>query len=96
MDDGISFNYRKGELLRLTFTCTEQPDSIVVRMAPAEGPYVPWFSSLRVVVHGASALPRQIRIDGRPSTDFTYDGSRHAVSVAVPYAKTGFEIAIDR
>jgi len=96
LDDGSTFDYQKGAFLRLAFACTEQPESIVVRTAPAEGSYAPWFNSLRVVVHGVSGRPKQIRIDGRPAADFRYESSRHAVSVTVPYVRTGFEISIDR
>jgi alpha-glucosidase len=55
MDDGTSFEYQKGAFLRLKFTCTERADSIVVRVAPAEGSYVPWFQSVRVSIQGAKS-----------------------------------------
>jgi len=95
VDDGISFGYQKGEFVRLAFTCAEEPASIVVKMAPAEGSYVPWFNSLRVVVHAVSVRPKQVRIDGRPLA-FQYDSSHKAVSMTFSYLKSGFEVAIDR
>jgi alpha-glucosidase len=76
LDDGTTFEYQKGAFLRLGFTCTERPDSVVVRMAPAEGSFVPWFSSIRVVVQGGKGARKAA------SVTVPYDKSGFEVSVA--------------
>jgi alpha-glucosidase len=73
LDDGTTFQYQKGAFLRLKFTCTEGPDAVVVRMAPAEGSYAPWFSSLRIAVHGVAKQARSMTVP--------YDKSGFEVSI---------------
>jgi alpha-glucosidase len=50
LDDGTTFEYRKGAFLRVAFACNETPDAVAVRVSPAEGSYIPWFDKVRVVV----------------------------------------------
>jgi alpha-glucosidase len=89
MDDGVTFDYQKGAFLRLAATCQESADGVTVTTGAAEGSYRPWFDSIAFVVHGVRARPKQVVVDGKPQRDFTYDGSKKAVTVVAPYAKTG-------
>jgi alpha-glucosidase len=74
LDDGTSFEYRKGAFLRLAFTCTETPDAVAVRMSPADGSYVPWFDTLRVVVWADRGRTKSVTVP--------YDKSGFDVTVA--------------
>jgi alpha-glucosidase len=89
MDDGVTFDYRKGEFLRLTVSCEEKADSVRVTTGAAEGSYRPWFGSIAFVIHGLRSAPKQVSVDGTPVHDFRYDGTKKAVTVVAPYAKTG-------
>src|SRR5207253_5187645 len=60
MDDGVTFDYQKGAFLRIAFKCMDEPDKVAFRTEAAEGTYAPWFTSLRIVVHGIAAPPRQV------------------------------------
>jgi alpha-glucosidase len=89
MDDGVTFNYRKGEFLRITASCQESADSVRVTTGATEGSYTPWFGSIAFVIHGLHSAPKQVAVDGKAVHDFRYDGARKAVTVVAPYAKTG-------
>ena len=56
LDDGKSFNFRKGASLRQHFKCTVTADgSVTVALGKVEGSFVPWWSSVRVEVVGSDA-----------------------------------------
>jgi alpha-glucosidase len=94
MDDGATFDYRKGEFLRLAASCQESADSVRVTTSAAEGSYKPWFGSIAFVIHGLRAAPKQVAVDGKPVRDFRYDGARKAVTVVAPYARTGQVVTV--
>jgi alpha-glucosidase len=94
MDDGATFDYRKGEFLRLAASCQESADSVRVTTGAAEGSYKPWFGSIAFVIHGLRAAPKQVTVDGKPVHDFRYDGAKKAVTVVTPYAKTGQVVTV--
>ncbi len=52
LDDGLSYNFRKGEYLRLHFTCTVDGGKLSVHIGAAEGSYIPWFHQLRIEAIG--------------------------------------------
>ncbi len=53
LDDGKSFDYRRGVFLRQHFTCAVNPDgSLVVTLGKVEGSYKPWWNSVRVEAVG--------------------------------------------
>ena len=53
LDDGISFNFRKGAFLRRHFTCEQASDgSLTVHLSQTEGSYAPWWSEIRIEAVG--------------------------------------------
>ncbi|SEF61276.1 alpha-glucosidase [Bryocella elongata] len=54
-DDGVSFNFEKGEFLRLHVSCNVAADGAVMVQIPArEGRFRPWWSTIRLEIVGAS------------------------------------------
>ncbi|MDE1156064.1 MAG: glycoside hydrolase family 31 protein [Acidobacteriaceae bacterium] len=55
-DDGVSFDFRKGQFARVQFTCTVAPDgALSVSIGAREGSFTPWWSSFRVEAVGVHA-----------------------------------------
>ena len=98
MDDGNTFNYEKGEFLRLGLSCEEAPGSIRVTTTAAEGSYAPWFSSIAFVVYGLPSAPKQVAIGSgaanKPARDYVYDGLKKTVTVTVPYERSGQTVIV--
>jgi alpha-glucosidase len=94
LDDGNTFNYQKGEFLRLAPSCKESPDSLTVQTGQAEGSYTPWFTSVSFVIHGAPSAPKQVAVAGKPVRDFTYNAAKKIVTVTAPYVKSGQEVKV--
>jgi len=64
VDDGKSYDFRKGEFLRQHFTCSVTANgAVTVQMAAREGKYKPWWSAYRVELVGKAAA--SVKVDGR-------------------------------
>ncbi len=97
LDDGVSFDYRKGAFLRLAASCEESARAVTVKTSASEGSYEPWFRSIRGSSWGTAAQrrkPKQVLVDGKLVRDFTYDGKKKAVTVVVPYGKAGETVRV--
>jgi alpha-glucosidase len=57
LDDGVSI---EGRSLRQQVTCTATPKGIALHFGAREGSYRPWWKSIAVTVHGASASTKTI------------------------------------
>jgi alpha-glucosidase len=85
-DDGHSFAYQRGELLRVNYSCQASPAAITVASTTDRNSFHPWWNSAEVTVFGASAEPKEVRIDDRTTHEWRYDVARHAVIFTVPNA----------
>jgi alpha-glucosidase len=98
LDDGNTFDYEKGAFLRLALSCQESAGSIRVNTAPAEGTYVPWFSSVAFVVYGVPSAPKEVSIGSgnaaKPVRNYTYDGVKKTVSISAPFERNGQVVTI--
>ena len=91
-DDGTTFDFREGAYLRQHFSCSQASDgAVTVSLAPSEGNYVPWWTSIRVEVVGlnfvkstATSASEEIAVEitplGRAAT-FTYSGKKQSVTL---------------
>lgn len=65
-DDGVSYDFRKGVMLREHFTCTVSPDgSVAVSIGAREGSYTPWWRQVRVELVGGAQRAPDATIAGR-------------------------------
>lgn len=65
-DDGHSFNYQKGDLLRIHLTCRLAADgSLLIKASAQQGSFHPWFSHYRLEVHGWQAVSKTAELAGR-------------------------------
>jgi alpha-glucosidase len=85
-DDGHTFAYQRGELLRVTYSCQASPSSIIVTATTEKSSFQPWWNSAEVTVFGASTQPKEIRIGDRAIHEWRYDSAAHSVIFAVPDA----------
>ncbi|HXZ79084.1 MAG TPA: TIM-barrel domain-containing protein [Terriglobales bacterium] len=93
LDDGTTFNYKKGEFLRAALTCEATPKSVALKISAADGSYQPWFQSLQWTVFGAKAKPARITVNGQPLSA-GFDEKEQSVTFTTPYTKAAGEIVI--
>jgi alpha-glucosidase len=93
-DDGHSFAYQKGELLRVNYACQASPTSITVTSTTEKSSFQPWWNSAEVSVFGITAQPKEVRIGDRTIHDWRYDGQTHSVILTVPDALKSWAVAL--
>jgi alpha-glucosidase len=54
LDDGVSYDFRKGDFLRVQFQCKETPQGLIVDVMPRQGSFAPWWKLLSVEIYGAA------------------------------------------
>ncbi len=60
LDDGHTFDYRRGDYLRENFTCRQNPDgSLSLIVDRREGSYKPWWTSLHFEIYGWTPTTKQ-------------------------------------
>ncbi len=97
LDDGLTYNFRQGEFLRMTATCKQTSQGLDVTVAPHLGSFTPWWSQLSVEVYGA-AQPASgatySTLDGSATRTIrtAYDAAHHSVTALVPDDGKGLEI----
>ena len=99
LDDGVSYDFRKGDYLRDGFTCRASAQGVVVTVAPREGRFAPWWTELSVEVYGAakaaaSATVAPINGTNGAAVATAYDGEHHRVTAVVPDDGKGLELQL--
>jgi len=85
LDDGISLDYQRGGYLRQDYACRESGDGFELDFGARTGSYAPWWSEIRVEVHGL-ARAGAATIDGRRVAAFADAGAGMLV-VTLPDAR---------
>ncbi len=66
-DDGNTMAYKRGESLRMDFTCAATADHIDVSISAPTGPYQPWFHELQLRIYGISGTVKNVSVDSHPT-----------------------------
>jgi alpha-glucosidase len=80
-DDGLTFNYQKGEYRRVTFTCTGAPGEISIR-STTEGNFQPWWKEVKFVV--LDRKPATEVMVGEQRTNAVYQSQGESITFTVP------------
>ncbi len=81
LDDGQSFDYRGGLLTRVRYACTSSAAGIRVT-STGDGHFPTWWTSTRLLVHGASAPSSVTGADGA-RLPWSYDGQTNTLTVTL-------------
>jgi alpha-glucosidase len=98
LDDGVSYAYKKGQYLRVDFSCHATAQGITVNVAPHEGGFTPWWSLLSIEVYGATnpAAGASASTGGAPLSPISpgYDAEHHRVTAVLPDGGRGVELKL--
>jgi alpha-glucosidase len=72
MDDGNTLAYKRGETLRVSFTCEASADHVNVEISAPTGPYRPWFQDVQLEIYGVSGNVKSVAADGHPMTGWNF------------------------
>ena len=91
-DDGHSFNYTRGDFLRVAYTCMVKADGVEINISPREGRYAPWWTQVEVVAFDAQ--PDWAASVRGESVKSTYDAAMKTLHVLLPENADGTAIKI--
>ena len=99
LDDGVSYDFKKGDYLRIQFACRLSTQGLIVTVAPRQGSFAPWWKLLSIEVYGATkpyASASVTALDhpaGAPvSTNF--DAEHHRVTALVTDDAKGMQLQL--
>jgi alpha-glucosidase len=92
-DDGVSFAYKKGDFLRMSFTCdaSAEDGSVSVDIGDHEGRYPAWWKAISVEVNGLQKTVSAVTIDGQPAK---FSAGDHSVRVIAADEGKGIHIVV--
>ncbi len=94
-DDGKTLAYKRGEYLRMQFTCEAEESSIKLHVGSHEGPYKPWWSQLKVEVHGWNYDTSSVTAKGQlQSQAGVEDREHHTLTIVIPDDGHGTDLEI--
>jgi alpha-glucosidase len=93
-DDGHTFAYQKGEILRINYSCATSASAVSVTSSIEKNAYKPWWNSTALTVYGATNAPKEVRVGDRVVQDWHFDGQSHTVTLTVPDALKNWSVRV--
>jgi alpha-glucosidase len=93
-DDGHTFAYQKGEILRVKYTCQVSSSSVRVTSSIENRAYQPWWKSAELTIYGAVVAPKEARVGEQTIHEWRYDGQAHVVTLTVPDAVKDWSVQL--
>jgi alpha-glucosidase len=93
-DDGHTFAYQKGEILRINYSCQVAPGSVRLTSNIEKNSYQPWWNAAEVTLIGVSSVPKEVRIGDELSHEWRYDPQAHSVTLTVPDAVKNWTVRL--
>jgi alpha-glucosidase len=93
-DDGHTFAYQKGEILRVNYLCQVSNSSVTVASSVEKNAFQPWWKSAEVTLYGAAAPPKEVRIGDEVIHEWRYDSPARAVTLTVPDAAKNWSVRL--
>ena len=91
-DDGKSMAYKRGEFLRMQFSCDAADNSVKVHIGQHEGIYRPWWTEVRVEVYGENSGATYTL--AAKTGQAAVDSEHHMLSVTIPDDGHGTDLEI--
>ena len=91
LDDGTTYNYRRGEYLRMDSSCQLNSTGLEVHLGPHQGSYPAWWKEVRIEVYGWSPQKDQVAVQSSTAT-LPLEKSVNCVSVTVPDNGRGVDL----
>jgi alpha-glucosidase len=93
-DDGHTFAYQRGEVLRVNYSCQISAGSLTVTSSTEKNTFRPWWNTAEVTILGAATEPKEVRIGDQVSHEWRYDSQLHSVTLTVPDALKNWSIRL--
>jgi alpha-glucosidase len=96
IDDGQSFGYKRGNFLRMEFTCSENPNGVTIHIGPHQGNYVPWWKNVQLEVYGSNSSSPKASIAGSAEKlEPSFDPVHHVTTLLIPDNGRGGDVQVE-
>jgi len=93
-DDGHTFAYQKGEILRVNYSCQVSSGAVTVTSTIEKNAYQPWWKSAEVTIYGVPSAPKELHIGDQVIHGWRYNGQSHVVTLTVPDAVKNWSVQL--
>ncbi len=93
-DDGHTFAYQKGEILRVNYSCQVSNGTVMVSSTIEKNAFQPWWKNAEITVFGMADAPKEVRIGDNVIREWRYDDRGHAVTLTVPDAAKNWSVRL--
>ncbi|HUE54877.1 MAG TPA: glycoside hydrolase family 31 protein [Candidatus Udaeobacter sp.] len=93
-DDGHTFAYQKGEILRVNYSCQVSSGAVTVTSTIEKNAYQPWWKSAEVTIYGVPSAPKELHIGDQVIHGWRYNGQAHVVTLTVPDAVKNWSVQL--
>lgn len=94
LDDGKTMAYKRGDFVRVQFTCEQALGSFKLHIGRHEGSFRPWWKQLRVEIYGWNAGAPRVTMNGTVVSNATVDTKRQTVTLEIPDEGRGADIDV--
>lgn len=100
LDDGLTYDFRKGDYLQMRFTCKVTATGIELTVEPHEGSYAPWWKDLSVEVYGATKPAKGASVAaldglGAKPVQTAFNAQKHRIRTVVPDGGQGLRVMVE-
>lgn len=82
-DDGHTFAYRRGQILRINYSCEVSTNVVTVTSKIERNAFQPWWKSAEMKLYGVTTAPKEVRVDAEEKPEWSYDSQTHSVTLIV-------------
>jgi alpha-glucosidase len=82
-DDGHTFAYQKGEVLRVNYSCQVSAGSLTITSDTEKNTFQPWWNTAEVTIFGTATEPKEVHIGDQAIHEWRYDSQLHSVTLTV-------------
>lgn len=93
-DDGVSFDYKHGDFLRVNYICEAAPGKLRLHIGAQSGSFKPWWSEIEVAVYDWPSAQARVTLNGRSITGSSYDAEHRILRVRLPESAAASEVSI--
>jgi alpha-glucosidase len=92
-DDGVSYNFTRGEFLRMESACYLENGGLLIYIGPHQGQYPAWWTKIDIEVYGMGDSKGVASLGGKP-IETSLDGATHVWRITVPDDGKGMELTL--
>jgi alpha-glucosidase len=95
LDDGKTLAYKRGESLRIEFSCELTPSGVHLHIGEHQGTFHPWWNKIHVELYGWDSVTAAVTVENSKDTlTDSIDAGRHTLSLEVVDDPHGSDLEI--